>query len=149
MSEPTSAFLLILLATGQLPPAYSFSVVGSPPRPPRGQTMATIPQELNQFLTQEELDLICTEHDLDSNGLNCDGRQRQMQRRGAIYSSRPVDLQEANLACAWLWTRGKTKHVNKRSGTSYGHKHRAERAAGSYISNGALIAAAIHCGFQY
>jgi|GEM_PF-3152854 len=41
----------------------------------------------------------------------------------------------------------KRKTVNTRDGGSYQLKHVAERWAGDYVSNGALILAAIHCGF--
>ena len=39
------------------------------------------------------------------------------------------------------------KTMNKRI-TSYGLKHLAERQAGSYISNEALVQAMIECGFR-
>jgi hypothetical protein len=41
------------------------------------------------------------------------------------------------------------KTVNRKMGGSYGLKHKAERWAGDYISNGALIAAAIHLGIRF
>jgi hypothetical protein len=49
-------------------------------------------------------------------------------------------------AVSWLAQCGRTKGI-ARGETSYGLKHEAERWAGHYISNGMLIAAAIHLGF--
>jgi hypothetical protein len=48
-------------------------------------------------------------------------------------------------AAEWL------KHIPRRSSVnlgSYSLKHQAERWAGDYVSNGALIAAAVHLGFK-
>jgi len=56
-------------------------------------------------------------------------------------------LEEFERACEWLKTIDKIKSFN-RSNTSYGLKHIAERAMGNYISNDALIAAAIYSGFH-
>jgi len=49
--------------------------------------------------------------------------------------------------CGWLSSRGKIKTINKRH-SSYGLKHMAEKEIG-YVTNGAFITAAIHCGFPY
>ncbi len=48
-------------------------------------------------------------------------------------------------AVAWLNHIPRRKTVNL---GSYSLKHQAERWAGDYISNGAIIAAAIHLGFR-
>ena len=52
-------------------------------------------------------------------------------------------------ACAFLAGCLLRKTVNRKAGGSYGLKHKAERWAGDYISNGALIAAAIHLGIPF
>ena len=52
-------------------------------------------------------------------------------------------------ACAFLSGCLLRKTVNRKAGRSYGLKHKAEEWAGEYISNGALIAAAIHLGIRY
>lgn len=49
-------------------------------------------------------------------------------------------------AISWLWLVPARGTVN-RDFDSYCLKHEAERFAGGYVSNGALIAAAIHLGF--
>ena len=49
--------------------------------------------------------------------------------------------------CQWLSHIDKRKTINKMS-SSYGLKHFVEKTTG-YISNGMLITAAIHCGFDY
>lgn len=48
---------------------------------------------------------------------------------------------------SWLADKARRKTINPRY-TSYGLKHLAEKEVG-YITNGAFIAAAIHCGFAY
>ncbi len=49
-------------------------------------------------------------------------------------------------ACKWLTQVKKIKSINYKH-SSYGLKHIAEEEIG-YVSNGAFIAAAIHCGFD-
>lgn len=67
------------------------------------------------------------------------------ERRNAMLTPRAVD--EFDRACEWLQQHVRTKNVNRRAGSSYRLKHLAERKDG-YISNGMLIAAAMHCGFK-
>jgi hypothetical protein len=55
---------------------------------------------------------------------------------------------ECTVACEWLSRRRKTRSMNQRH-NSYGFSHMVERVTGIYVSNGAFIAAAIHCGFPY
>ncbi len=50
--------------------------------------------------------------------------------------------------CEWLRDKAKRKTMNPRY-SSYGLKHLAEDEIGEYVTNGAFIAAAIHCGFPY
>jgi hypothetical protein len=57
------------------------------------------------------------------------------------------DVDGCSRAESWLRDKAKTKTVNRRR-SSYGLKHVAEKEVG-YITNGAFIAAAIHCGFPY
>lgn len=56
-------------------------------------------------------------------------------------------IAEIDHARAWLRTQQSRLTLNPRR-SSYGLKHIAERAAGSYISNGALIAAALLEGWK-
>jgi len=51
-------------------------------------------------------------------------------------------------ACTWLQGLEKSQEVNRRH-TSYFMKHIAERRIGGHLSNGAFIAAALHCGFKF
>jgi hypothetical protein len=50
--------------------------------------------------------------------------------------------------CEWLASIKRSKTIN-RERNSYGLKHMAEQEIGEYVSNGVLIAAAIHSGFAY
>lgn len=54
---------------------------------------------------------------------------------------------EINRARAWLKTQQQRVSINPKH-SSYGLKHVAERAAGGYISNGSLIAAALMEGWK-
>jgi len=56
-------------------------------------------------------------------------------------------VDEFERAVAWLSVIPKRKSPNRDDGHSYGLKHAAEEWAGAYITNGALIAAAVHLGF--
>jgi hypothetical protein len=64
-------------------------------------------------------------------------------------------IRQFNLAIEFLMMLDRTRAINRSAGSSYGLKHAAERYfrthghANSYISNGALIAAAHHCGFRF
>lgn len=61
----------------------------------------------------------------------------------------PVDRQQFECACAFLEATARPlKALNPRSG-SYWLKHLAEVWAGEYVSNGALIAAALALGFRF
>jgi len=60
----------------------------------------------------------------------------ELRTEGASYFLHAID---------WLGHIPKRKTVNY---GSYGLKHQAERWARGYVSNGALIAAAIHLGFK-
>lgn len=76
------------------------------------------------------------------------------ERRGFVERSRAELLSDYGVAMVsralgWVRTRPATKAVNKRAGTSYEMKHHAEKAAGDYVSNGALITAALIDGFKY
>jgi hypothetical protein len=55
------------------------------------------------------------------------------------------DVDGCSRAESWLQSKARTKTVNWRL-SSYGLKHLAEEEVG-YITNGAFIAAAVHCGF--
>lgn len=58
------------------------------------------------------------------------------------------DKDDFNKICGWLATKEKSKTINKKA-CSYKLKHIAEKELGFYLPNGALIAAAIHSGFEY
>src|SRR5262249_23851326 len=57
------------------------------------------------------------------------------------------DVDGCSRAEAWLRDKPKRKYVNWRH-SSYGLRRIAEKEIG-YVSHGAFIAAAIHCGFPY
>ena len=83
-------------------------------------------------------------YDLDR-WLTAEERSWQLTRlRSALLANK----EQCTAACAWLNDKEKTKTINRRH-SSYGYKHMVEESAGHYISNGAFIVAAIHCGFHY
>ncbi|HVV74169.1 MAG TPA: hypothetical protein VHI52_22215 [Verrucomicrobiae bacterium] len=57
------------------------------------------------------------------------------------------DVDGCTRAAEWLSRWGRTESINSRQ-SSYTYKHWAEDVTGGYLTNGALIAAAIHLGFQ-
>ena len=63
-----------------------------------------------------------------------------------MVEASPVEVKSAKFWINEGFARPR-KTMNKRI-TSYGLKHLAERQAGSYISNEALIQAMIECGFR-
>lgn len=67
---------------------------------------------------------------------------------GFGLTGRPIDPNQVCHAKTFLSKLEKTISVNRRCRGSYGLKHDAERYAGTYISNGALIAAAVELGFR-
>lgn len=58
-------------------------------------------------------------------------------------------LRMFQVCCAWLSLCKTRKTTNRKVGTSYALKHRAERYFGEYVTNGAFIAAVIHMGIPY
>lgn len=59
------------------------------------------------------------------------------------------DLATCQKVCDWLKANAVSrKTLNTKMG-SYGWKHVVETEIGHYVTNGAFIAAAIHCGFNY
>ncbi|MBA5779514.1 hypothetical protein H2509_20480 [Stappia sp. F7233] len=80
---------------------------------------------------------------LDEEGLRIGGPQNGDQ----AFLSKVRWLEQFDAACRWISVQGKTKKINQRR-SSYGLKHQAERVMGGYISNSAMIAAAVHCGFN-
>ncbi|MGA7713922.1 MAG: hypothetical protein WCA81_18665 [Rhizomicrobium sp.] len=67
----------------------------------------------------------------------------QKRRRDMLSDG---SCRQFEMAVTWLRLCSRTKRVN-RGQTTYGLKHEAEAWARSYISNGMLIAAALHLGF--
>lgn len=61
----------------------------------------------------------------------------------------PVDREQFELACAYLQAFARPLRSFYVRRGSYGLKHSAEAWAGGYVSNGALIAAAIALGFRH
>ncbi len=57
-------------------------------------------------------------------------------------------LQECNISCDWLKLTQRRKQPNRKIGSTYGLKAKAERWSKTYIPEGAFIAAAIHSGFE-
>jgi hypothetical protein len=78
-------------------------------------------------------------------------RGRPAAEREAIFRRDQAklldDVDGCSRAEAWLRGKAKRKTINPHR-SSYGLKHLAAHQAG-YITNGAFIAAAIHCGFPY
>ena len=56
--------------------------------------------------------------------------------------------EQCTLCCKLLERVAKTRSINN-GWSSYGLKALVEKETGKYISNGAFITAAIHCGFAY
>jgi hypothetical protein len=83
--------------------------------------------------------------DLTPAGLNGQGRANFEERRNALLH--PTTLDEFERAIAWLRLVPRRANINQNH-SSYGLKHAAERWAGAYVSNGALIAAALHLGIR-
>lgn len=79
-------------------------------------------------------------------GIRIDGRKKKIKEEKA----RLLNSQERfEVACTWLQGIEKTESINTRH-SSYFLKHITERRSGiGHISNGVLIAAAIHCGFTF
>jgi hypothetical protein len=57
-------------------------------------------------------------------------------------------LQECNISCDWFKLTQRCKRPNRKIGSTYGLKAKAERWSDTYIPEGAFIAAAIHSGFE-
>jgi len=74
------------------------------------------------------------------------GRKKKLKEE----KTRLLNNQERfEVACTWLQGIEKTESINTRH-SSYFLKHITERRSGiGHISNGVLIAAAIHCGFTF
>ena len=58
------------------------------------------------------------------------------------------NLDEVDLAMRFIQEHAVPRRVSSRSQGSYGLKHAVERWAGTYISNGAFIAAALALGYE-
>lgn len=60
------------------------------------------------------------------------------------------DLDQIKTCIEWLQQQEITKKVKTKNAiTSYGWKHKAERAYKTYVTNGAFIAAVIYLGIPY
>lgn len=120
-------------------------------------------QENTGSMSLADISAVMTRYpDLSNYGF---GVPRERVKTSADYESElkrmrsdPIALDQCNLACRFLQFVDKRKSINERVGTSYGLKHEAEYylarlvtklPAGSYMSNGAFICAAIHMGFEF
>lgn len=72
--------------------------------------------------------------------------RRDVLRRERAKMLEPNVVEQVADAIRFLDAAGRQKMLNRRS-TSYGWKHVAERWVGRYISNGAMIAAALIRGY--
>lgn len=79
--------------------------------------------------------------DLTIDGIHGDERPDFLERRTELI----VGVDQFERAVRWLSQIPRTTHPNRSFG-SYFAKHAAERWAGAYVSNGALIAAALYIG---
>ena len=59
------------------------------------------------------------------------------------------NLHQVQLCIDWLQGQKTNKILNRRIGSSYALKHKVERWANDYVSNGAFIAACIFSGINY
>lgn len=79
-----------------------------------------------------------------------DVARRRARRKYDAWRAELLDddqLAQFDAARRWLaqWRRRKTMN---RWGTTYSLKHAAEKDLGLYVSNGAMVAAAVHLGFR-
>lgn len=81
----------------------------------------------------------------DRSGTAEEAETRFLASRAEMLSQHSVD--EFIRAAEFLSKFGRRKSVNRKR-TSYGLKHDAERAAGDYVANGMMIAAALAMGFS-
>jgi hypothetical protein len=91
-------------------------------------------------LTKALLDVMQRYPDLTIDGLGGDSRPDLERRRSDLIAAHD----QFERAVAWLRLVPKVQTPRR---SSYYLKHAAERWAGAYVSNGALIAAAVHLGF--
>lgn len=104
-------------------------------------------------MTKDDIRKIMDEHPLlNEFGIGTYEPQRQTpaQRAAELADGRARLLESEDACtkcCEWLSRIERTKSAKKGRG-SYGLKHVAEPEIG-YVTNGAFIAAAIHCGFPY
>ena len=83
-------------------------------------------------------------------GIYMPAHKTPQQRRQELDEGRTIlsnSLEACNRACRWLAEVDKIKTINL-GVRSYALKHLAEKDIG-YVTNGAFIAAAVHCGFAY
>ena len=71
-------------------------------------------------------------------------KRRLKKHRSNLMES----VNQCSLCEEWLSGLNRRKTVNDRAPSSYGLKHKVESWAGLYVTNGSLIAAAIHLGFR-
>jgi hypothetical protein len=82
--------------------------------------------------------------DLTDQGFERPGRRGFDHHRADMLH--PFAVKQFEYARAWLSAVPKRSAPNRDYGHSYGLKHVVEKWAGSYVSNGMLIAAALHLG---
>jgi len=102
--------------------------------------------QLSKQFTQSDLDTVMAQNpEITSIGI--------LSSQDSLYLGSRIDLQaslkEFQLSCAFLSKCKKSNTLNNKNGSSYSLKHRIERFLGIYITNGAIIAAAICLGIDY
>lgn len=105
-------------------------------------------------MTREDIEAVMRKiPDLNAFGVGLGNQDRRLspEERAAkmeAYKRELINSEEMfSRACEWLGRLKPIKTVNERH-SSYGLKHLAEPEIG-YITNGAFIAAVVHCGFPY
>jgi len=115
-----------------------------------------IPLDVNKFtsdindyfkshFTSQDLDKVLSSYpNLTGNGFDQPNDKDFSSSRQYLQNG----LEEFQRSCVYLSRRRKEKTFNM-GFSSYGLKHMVERQFGAYISNGVLIAAGLHLGFEH
>lgn len=99
-------------------------------------------------LTQADLDAVMTEYPrLTDEGYGLSNLEPETSER---LERERADLRrnlgEVQAAAEWISRQERQSRLSKRSSSSYGLKHVMERETGTYVTNGAFIAAALIIG---
>ncbi|MBI2417629.1 MAG: hypothetical protein HYV28_06940 [Ignavibacteriales bacterium] len=103
-------------------------------------------KRLAQEFSHRDLDNIMLQNpSITSAGITSLKHESYTEWRAQLQQAFP----EFQLACAFLSLCKRTKSVNHKNALSYWQKHKLERFMGTYIPNGAIIAAAACLGLKY